>query len=68
LEEQKGKAKGNNKTQSNAKKHKDYNLIVEISKLDLKTAEGSKAFKELVKKRPKALQLIGEAQKLRAAK
>ncbi|MHA2280040.1 MAG: hypothetical protein ACXAC5_04080 [Promethearchaeota archaeon] len=52
---------------SKAKKHKDFDLILKISKLNLKTPEGSAAFKELLKKRPDALRLIGEAQKLRAA-
>jgi len=51
-----------------AKEHKDLLLIIEIAKLDLKTKEGSAAFKDLLKKRPEALRLIGEAQKLKAAK
>lgn len=67
MEEQRGKTRQNNSIKSKASKHKDYSLIVEISKIDLKTAEGSKVFKELVRKRPEALQLIGEAQKLKAA-
>lgn len=66
MEEQRGKAKGS--IQSKPQKHKDYNLVVAISRLDLKTEEGSKALKEIIKKRPEALQLIGDAQKLRAAK
>jgi hypothetical protein len=62
------KQKSNSTTRTKIGKHKDYNLIVEISKLDLKTAEGAKAFKKLVGKRPEALRLIIEAQELRAAK
>jgi hypothetical protein len=66
-EQEMSKDKVRRTTTSKAKKHKDFALILEISKLNLKTPEGSAAFKELLKKRPEALRLIGEAQKLKAA-
>jgi hypothetical protein len=67
-EAEKSKAKKRKTATSKAKKHKDFALIVEISKLNLKTIEGAEALNKLIKKRPEALSLIGEAQKLRAAK
>lgn len=49
------------------KKHKNFALVVEISKHDLTTVEGLKAFQKILEENPEALHLIAEAQKLRAA-
>ena len=67
-EEEESKTKKRKTATSKAKKYKDFALIVEISKLNLKTIEGAAVFKKLARKRPEALHLIGEAQKLRASK
>ena len=64
---EKSMAKERKTLKSKVKRHKDFALIVEISKFDIKTKEGAAAFKELLRRRPEAIRLIGEAQKLRAA-
>ena len=43
----------------------EIKIINEISKLDVKTKDGSKAFKKIVKMSPKYLLLLGEAQRIR---
>lgn len=49
------------------KKHKSFALIAEIAKYDLTTIEGLEAFKKIIERSPEALNLVSEAQKLRAA-
>ena len=50
-----------------AKKHKNYALIAEIAECDLTTIEGLEAFKRITERDLEALDLITEAQKLRAS-
>lgn len=51
-----------------AEEHNDFDLTVEISKLDLETKKGMAAFTKLIKKRPEAVRLIGAALELKANK
>jgi hypothetical protein len=67
-EKQRSMDKAYRAAKSKAKKDKDLNLIIEISKLDMLTLEGAIAFGKILKEHPKAASLIGKAQKLRAAK
>lgn len=68
LRRTKGKTKKRKSIMSNIGSYKDFILMVEISKLNLKTTEGLGALSKLVKEQPEALHLIEKAQELKAIK
>jgi len=49
-----------------AKKHQTRGIVMKIAEHDLGTIEGLQAFKKILEEHPEAINLIGDAQKLRA--
>lgn len=46
--------------------HKDYRLILELSKYNIATKDGAKAIGKILRENPRAASLIGQAHKLRS--